>query len=304
MDRSCATSPKSSKSAFKDRTSEPRREGGRQKTVSLSKHLRRVTWKFSPSISISRYVSEKDTIRLLACVSHLQKSLVARYNLEPEKITITSSAKVNVALPHKTRFMNICGKIQHIDPHKGVATDSVSPYLQTVENGFGSFLGLFDIDCNLLVCNTGLTTLFRGASSTAGVQKVVQRSLNPNNITTMTLNMLVAAAHLGRPVSAKNDSMAQALLNAKQWSCSVTAVADDMCSYTCAFKITNMLPEWLTTFGITDVDMIQKIVVNINFNGSVFFFVTVLPSTPFKLGMECQMKPALDAIYQLILSYT
>jgi hypothetical protein len=84
----------------------------------------------------------------------------------------------------------------------------------------------------------------------------------------------------------------------------MTAVADDMSSYTCAFKVTNIAPDWFKTFEVVDADTIQKIIVNINFNGSVFFFITVDPTTPFKLGMEFGIQPALNAIYNLILSHT
>lgn len=105
---------------MRDRDSGPPREGGRSTS---SAHLRRVTWSFSADIHVSRYVSEKDTVRMLACVSHIQKALSARYMAEPTKITITRSTKMNIAVPHEARFMNICGKITHISPYKGVAKE-------------------------------------------------------------------------------------------------------------------------------------------------------------------------------------
>ena len=124
---------------MRDRDSGPPREGGRSTS---SAHLRRVTWSFSADIHVSRYVSEKDTVRMLACVSHIQKALSARYMAEPTKITITRSTKMNIAVPHEARFMNICGKITHISPYKGVAKERREERGGAGMRGSGSGSGL------------------------------------------------------------------------------------------------------------------------------------------------------------------
>lgn len=295
-----AQSTAPSSTDFTDQTSIPYAQTHTEKHDAL---LARATWQLSEDWHVARYVCEKSPTRLLACLVLIEQEIIETYNASPSMVSVTRSSKPTVAIPHPTQFINICGKIAHKRPASGIIQSSVKPFVTDISNGFGCFSGLFSTQCNILVCNNGFSTLFRGAKSTADVANVINQTLNTDNIENVHINMMVAVTHMGCPISSKNVRIHYEILDNPHWSVLIPFLSEENENYMCAYDLQDFSDDLLNQLIPNQYDCpirISRIVVNINYNGNIFFFITLRPPMPFSVGLECRIQPIIEFVCSLI----
>ena len=202
-------------------------------------------------------------------------------------------------------YTNICGKVSHYTSN-GVSSpfiDGVKPLVRKIQNGFGLFHGVFGKKCNLLTCSTGRCTLFRGANSTKDVAEMIDHTLLPQVIGPSYIHMLVASSRISKPIYAtKNKAFLNAILSDRRWTSHMQMLSEER-SYMVSFKIEKMDRAWLESICNAEAAAtVNNLLININFKGSINYFLSILPTTPFQINLEHQYTAIFRVFHNTILN--
>ena len=194
-------------------------------------------------------------------------------------------------------FTNICGKITH-GGSRHCYRDTVAPFVQTIENGFGTFRGLFGMKCNFLLCGSNKCTLFRGATKSSDVSDMMAHSFWPENISHVNVHMLCATFRLGKPIcGVKNTLLMHSILNHSKWQAETVMQSEEK-AYMTSFRLKKFNKPWMQS--IIPGKSAKSILLNINFKGSVNVFLAVDSETEFREGIESDFMPLLLYVQQML----
>lgn len=236
-------------------------------------------------ISIKRCHPSDHLLTTLAALRLLVEESEQRFSAKVAHVLVRD--KPPEVLPAQSiRFVNICGKIDHLHHHR-IYQPGVTPLLVPVKNSFGNFRGLYSEQCNLLTCTSKSSTLFRGARSAARVLKVVKHAINPDNISAMTVHMLVANGRLGHGVCINSYYLEHHMGRDPRWRCESLPANEDM-SYVKSMRLSDFATEFLQSLH---VPVPRAVLINISKHGSVNFFMTMQENVPFNAQVEAQFRP-------------
>ncbi len=236
-------------------------------------------------ISIKRCHPSDHLLTTLAALRKLVEESEERFSGKVEHVVVRDKPN-EVLTAQGIHFVNICGKIDHLH-HQKIYLPGVEPLLVPVKNSFGSFRGLYSDQCNLLTCTSKSSTLFRGARSAARVLKVVKHAINPDNISAMSVHMLVANGRLGHGVCINSYYLEHHMSRDSRWHCQSLPPNEDM-SYVKSMRLSDFATEFLQSLK---VPVPRAVLINISKHGSVNFFMTMEENVPFNGQVEALFKP-------------
>ena len=180
-------------------------------------------------------------------------------------------------------FVNICGKIIHSPQfeNKEVHLQAVKPVVQRTRNKFGVFDAVYSLNGNLLTCPRRKYTLFRGAPGYDEIKQLVSVVLHPDCVSSISLHMLVANVHLGRPVQIDSMQVIDALGRMGWCDVQVSYQHEDI-PFALGFVVSNLNGSIIEArSGVSAHFCPKQLRVVICRRGSVNFFVS-LGEMPFE----------------------
>lgn len=256
---------------------------------------------FASGNTLGRYqpVAREDPLATLDAVGELVRNMAQLDLSEVKAVTIKYSSRSHTRARSVT-YTNICGKIMHTGS-KHNFRPSIQPFVQTISNGFGNFRGVFGMRCNLIMCGSDKCTLFRGATKSTDIHEIIEHSLFVDSIAAIYVHMLCATFRVGKPIyGMKNEILANAMQNQPYWNAHMQMQTEEK-AYMFSFKITNFDKSWLETLlGVPC--LVNSLLVNINFKGSVNLFLAVDSATLFAADIEEQFRPLLNHVRALIVA--
>ena len=197
-------------------------------------------------------------------------------------------------------FTNICGKIIHAKTPFDCFRPQVYPFISEIKNGFGSFRGLFGVNCNLVLCGSEQSTLFRGATSTRDIREYIDHAIQPDSIGDVFVHMLCATSRLGKPIHGyKNDILTRNMVGQAGWNARMQMETEEK-AYMFSFKIDTFSPEFLHEIAPQIHHPISSLLINVNFKGSMNFFLSIDSNTPFSVDLEEKYRPIFEHFHNVI----
>ena len=257
---------------------------------------------FASKNSFGRYadLSSNNVLNQLDAIAAVVDTVSSMDASEVRTVTINEH-RAGFTVARNVTYTNICGKILHCGS-RYCYRETVQPFVQTIQNGFGTFRGLFGMKCNLVLCGSDKCTLFRGAIASADIDSMIQHAMFPENIQEVCVHMLCATFRVGKPIMAsKNDLLVQGLTQNPHWSGRMLMQTEEK-AYMVSFKLDKFDQQWLA--NTMQAPEVNSMLVNINLKGSVNLFLAVDSCTPFYVGVEDKFKPLLEHIRETIANTT
>lgn len=186
-------------------------------------------------------------------------------------------------------FTNICGKIvHHIAWHnKPVHVPAVRGWLVEEHNSFGPSMKLCSPSSTLMTCMDSSVTRFCGGVSFEKTLEVLEIAIDQESVGSLTLHMLVANEHIGRPVQTSSPQILHALASDARWTTNSMHEHEDVCFVAgfllSAFDAATM--EQQAGFALAFCPLTVRVMVSRR--GKVNYFVT-LDSVPMARHAELQ----------------
>lgn len=165
-------------------------------------------------------------------------------------IKLFENEKTIAKAPQLPKITNICGKIVH-PTDETVYAPGVRPYIQLVENCFGTKYRVYTTACNFDTYLYQHSTLFRGSGRKSEIQEVINHVFG-NCVDRITIHQVVCSARLGHPVMQKNSLIQRQLSDIL--CCEVTkCVSGDEIMFLHAFMLTKFDSSFLKSINMEKV---------------------------------------------------
>jgi hypothetical protein len=204
-------------------------------------------------------------------------------------------------------FTNICGKIVHLQAwqHMAVHVPAVRGWLVPEHNSFGPSLKLCSPNSTLMTCVDSSVTRFCGGVSFKATQEIIEIAIDQESIDRVTLHMLVANEHIGRPIHTSSPQLLHALLADARWQTESTHEHEDV-SFVAGFLLSKFdagMLEQQAGFALAFVPLTVRLM--ISRRGKVNYFVT-LDSVPLQRHTELEhsVRYLLGQIRRVVLQAT
>lgn len=247
----------------------------------------------------ARYVDAKEGTSTLNGISRAIHDIRKLDNSEIQTLVLRP-IKSSFYQRRPVTFTNICGKIIHAWTPFDCFRSQVYPFISEIKNGFGSFRGLFGVHCNLVLCGSEQSTLFRGATSTRDIQEYIDHAIQPDSIGEVFVHMLCATSRLGKPIHGyKNEILTRNMVGRAGWNARMQMETEEK-AYMFSFKVDSFSPEFLQTIAPQIQHPISSLLINVNFKGSMNFFLSIDSKTPFSVGLEDLYRPIFEHFHNVI----
>lgn len=204
-------------------------------------------------------------------------------------------------------FTNICGKIVHLPAwqHRAVHVPAVRGWLVVEHNSFGPSQKLCSPNSTLMTCVDSSVTRFCGGVSFAATREVIEVAIEQESVDRVTLHMLVANEHIGRPVQTSSSQLLQALSADARWKTASTHEHEDV-SFVAGFLLSEFdagMLEQQAGLAVAVVPLTVRLMVSRR--GKVNYFVT-LDSVPMERHVELEqsVRHVLGQIRRVVLQAT
>jgi hypothetical protein len=186
-------------------------------------------------------------------------------------------------------FTNICGKIVHQTAwhNKRVHVPAVQGWLVEEHNSFGLNKKLCSPYSTLMTCMDNSVTRFCGGVTFEKTLEVLEIAIDKESVSSVTLHMLVANEHIGRPVQTSSPQILHALAADTRWTTNHMQEHEDVC-FVAGFLLSAFDAATLERqagFALAFCPLTVRVMVSRR--GKVNYFVT-LDSVPMARHAELQ----------------
>jgi hypothetical protein len=186
-------------------------------------------------------------------------------------------------------FTNICGKVVHhlAWHHRTVHVPAVWGWLVHEHNSFGPSVKLSSPNSTLMTCMDSSVTRFCGGVSFEKTLEVLEIAIDQESVSSVTLHMLVANEHIGRPVQTSSSQLLSAFAADGRWTTNTMHEHEDVC-FVAGFLLSAFDAATLERqagFALAFCPLTVRVMVSRR--GKVNYFVT-LDSVPMARHAELQ----------------
>jgi hypothetical protein len=175
-----------------------------------------------------RVLKDASVFDVLGVISGILSDTSAPRNWTP-RVRVIDAPSLRGLTSKELVFTNICGKVtHHLAWHnKAVHVPEVMPWIVMDENDFGVCRKLSSPNSTLMTCMNSAVTRFCGGVSFEKTLEVVEIAIDRESVMSMTLHMVVANEHIGRPVHTSSPQIMRALASDTRWTTGVAHEHED-----------------------------------------------------------------------------
>ena len=250
-----------------------------------------------PSIVSKKYENELLLLKNLTIQISKFQFLNGMFESDIKSVRVSEGEIYERGFFKEPYYTNICGCIKHWEANE-IYKKAVLPFVHRVKNGFGSFLCVSSVECNLLSSVTKTSTLFRGGRNSTKILKVFDHALKSESVKMISVHMLVCSGNVGEMLHTKNIKLKRMLSEDSRWKVESMVTSEEN-SFSMNFKLENFDEDWIRCISKNVyVETPKRLLLTVSRVGSVNMFLT-LNSARFFENIEVAYLPVFKTIFDI-----